>query len=167
MWILSVLPEFIIHIIFTAGVVMTLAGFLFGALPFISKYKLPIQIIGILVLSLGIYLEGGLAHDKVVQLKIKELEVKLAKAETKAAENNLAIQESVVNQNQDVKQKTQTIIKYIDRVVTKEIPVEIQGPEREKIVEVIKFNETCPLPKFVIEQHNAATVLNKAAEGTK
>lgn len=164
MWILSVLPEIAIHLIFSAGVIMTLAGFVLGFIPFINRYKLPIQILGILVLALGIYLEGGLADNKEWQLKVAEMEVKVKEAEAKSATKNVEIQEKVVTKTQIVKEKGKDIIHYVDRIVTKEIPKEIPGPEREKIVEVIKYVENCPVPQLLIDQHNAAAVLNKAAQ---
>jgi hypothetical protein len=162
MFILSVLSETIIHFILLAGVVTTLAGFVFSFLPFISKYKFPIQILGILVLSLGIYLEGGLANEKEWQLKVAEMQVKIKDAEAKSAANNTQIQEVVVTKTEVVKEKGRDIIKYVDRIVTQEVLKEVQGPEREKIIEVVKYIENCPVPQLILEQHNAATILNKA-----
>jgi hypothetical protein len=61
--------------------------------------------------------------------------------------------------------KSQDIIKYIDRWNTKEVIVE--GPERIKREEIIKYVETCPVPAAIIDAHNAAATMNKAAEGAK
>ena len=72
MWILSFLPEAVTHLIFFVGVIGVIAGFVLGFIPFIAPYKLPIQIISILVLSFGLYLEGGLADQAIWQLKVKE-----------------------------------------------------------------------------------------------
>lgn len=163
MWILSILPEFAVHMIFAAGVIATLAGFVLGFIPLINRYKLPIQIVGILVLALGLYLEGGLADYKEWELKVAQMEVKVKEAEAKAGTKNVEIQEKIVTKTQVVREKGRDIIQYVDRVVTKEIPKEVPGPEREKIIEVIKYVENCPVPQLIIEQHNAATELNKAA----
>ena len=73
MWIINWLPEFVVHLIFLAGVVGTIAGFVLGFIPFVSKYKLPIQIISLLLLSLGVYLEGGLAEKHKWELRVKEM----------------------------------------------------------------------------------------------
>lgn len=164
MWILSVLPEIAIHLILSAGVVATLAGFLLGFIPFISKYKLPLQVFGILVLLLGVYLEGGLADKKEWELKVAQMEVKVKEAQAKSGEKNVEIQEKVVTKTEIVKERGRDIVKYVDRIVTKEIPKEVPGPEREKIVEVIKYVENCPVPQLIIEQHNAAAEMNKAAQ---
>ena len=84
MWIINWLPEAFVHMIFLAGVLGTIAGFVLGFLPFIGKYKLPIQIISLLLLSLGVYLEGGLAEKAKWELRVKEMEAKVAAAQAES-----------------------------------------------------------------------------------
>ena len=167
MWILSILPEAAIHIIFGLGILGTIAGFVLGFVPFIKTYKLAVQVISLIVLVLGVYLEGGLADYKEWELKVKELEAKIAQAETKSSEKNVEIQEKIVEKTKIVKEKGRDIIKYIDKWNTKEVIKEVEGPERIKREEVIKYIENCPVPKEMIDIHNQAATLNKAAEGEK
>jgi len=144
MWILSILPESAIHIIFVVGTLGVIAGFVLGFIPFIKSYKLAIQVCSILLLVFGVYLEGGLADYKEWELKVKEMEAKVAKAEAEAANKNIEIQEKVVEKTKIVREKGREIIKYIDREVVKDN-------------EVIKFVEQCPnVPASVIEQMNKA-----------
>lgn len=144
MWILSILPETAIHIIFGIGVLGVIAGFALGFISAIKPYKLAIQICSLLILVFGVYLEGGLADYKEWELKVKEMEAKVAKAEAEAANKNTEIQEKVVEKTKVVREKGQTIIKYIDREVVKNN-------------EVIKYVENCPaIPAAIIEQHNKA-----------
>lgn len=144
MWILSILPESAIHIIFGIGVLGVIAGFVLGFIPFIRAYKLAIQVCSILLLVFGVYLEGGLADYKEWELKVKEMEVKVAQAEAKGAEKNVEIQEKIVEKTKVVREKGRDIIKYIDREVVKDN-------------EVIKYVEQCPnVPATVIEQMNKA-----------
>lgn len=154
MWILSILSETAIHAIFAAGLLGVIAGFVLGFIPFIKRYLLPIRIISLLILVLGVYLEGGLADHKEWELKVKEMETRMAQVETKGAEKNIEIQEKVVEKVKVVREKGKDIINYIDREVVKK-------------EEVVKYIEHCPIPKEVIDAHNAATELNKAAEGKK
>lgn len=154
MWILSVLPEWVTHSIFTIGALGTIAGLVLGFIPIIKKYKLPIQVISLLLLVLGVYLEGGLADNKEWQLKVKDMEVKLAKAETEAANKNTEIQEKIVEKTKVVREKGRDIIQYVDREVVKK-------------EEIVKYIESCPVPKEIIDLHNQATELNKAGEGKK
>lgn len=112
-------------------------------IPIIRKYSLPIKIISVLVLTLGVYLQGGLADYKEWQLKVAELEVKIKEAEAKSAEVNTEIVEKVVTETKVIREKGDTIVRYIDREVV-------------KTEEVVKFIENCPIPQIIIETHNMA-----------
>ena len=153
MWILSFLPDYVTHVIFFVGVIGTIAGFVLGFIPFIAPYKLPVQIISILVLSFGLYLEGGLADQAIWQMRVKEVEAKVAVAEAKSQEKNVEIITIVSEKTKVVHERGKTITKYIDR----EVAVD---------KEVIKFVENCPIPEIIIKTHNAAAQ-NKPLEITK
>jgi hypothetical protein len=167
MWILSILPEAAIHTIFGLGILGTIAGFVLGFIPLIKTYKLAIQIISIFVLVLGVYLEGGLADYKEWELRVKEMEAKVAQAEAQSANKNIEIQEKIVENTKVIREKGRDIIKYVDRWNTKEIVKEVEGPERVRREEVIKYIENCPVPKEMINIHNQAAELNKSAEAKK
>jgi hypothetical protein len=163
MWILSILPDAAIHIIFGLGILGTIAGFVLGFIPFVKTYQFAIQICSIIVLVFGVYLEGGLADYKEWELRVKEMEAKVAQAEAKSANTNIEIQEKIVEKTIVVREKGKDIIKYVDRWNTKEVIKEVEGPERIRREEVIKYIENCPVPKEMINIHNQATELNKAA----
>jgi uncharacterized membrane protein (DUF106 family) len=150
MWILSILPDAAIHIIFGLGILGTIAGFVLGFIPFVKTYQFAIQICSIVVLVFGVYLEGGLADYKEWELKVKEMEAKMAQAEAQSANKNIEIQEKIVEKTKVIREKGRDVIKYIDKEVVKK-------------EEVIKYIENCPVPKEIIDLHNAATELNKAA----
>jgi uncharacterized membrane protein (Fun14 family) len=144
MWILSILPEAAIHTIFGLGILGTIVGFVLGFIPLVKAYKLAIQVISLLVLVLGVYLEGGLADYKEWDLKVKEMETQLAEAKAKGSEKNVEIQEKIVEKTKVIREKGKDIIKYVDREVVKDN-------------EVIKYVEQCPaIPEIIIEQHNKA-----------
>ena len=150
MWIFTILPDAAIHTIFGLGILGTIAGFVLGFIPFVRTYKLAIQIISLLVLVFGVYLEGGLADYKEWELKVKEMEAKVAQAEAKSANVNTEIQEKVVEKTKVIREKGRDIIKYIDREVVKK-------------EEVVKYIENCPVPKDIVDLHNQAAELNKGA----
>jgi len=150
MWILTVLPEWVTHAIFAIGVLGTIAGFILGFVPFVRAYKFAIQVISLLILTLGVYLEGGLADSKEWELRVKEMEAKVAKAEAQSANKNVEIQEKIVEKTKVIREKGRDIIKYIDKEVIKK-------------EEVIKYIENCPVPKEFIDLHNQAAELNKGA----
>jgi hypothetical protein len=82
------------------------------------------------------------------QLKVKEMEAKVAQAEAEAAIMNVEIIEKVVYKDRVIKEKGDEIIKYIDReIVTKE--------------EIVKYVENCPIPQEIIDAHNQAATMGR------
>jgi len=151
MWIFDFTPDYLWHLIFAAGFFGTLIGFVFSFIPLIKQYLVPVRIVSLLLLLFGIFMEGSLWNNNIWEAKIKELELKVAQAETKALEANNQIQEKVVTKTQIVKQKGDDIIRYVDREVVKK-------------EEIIKYIENCPVPKEVVDSHNAAAALNDTAK---
>jgi hypothetical protein len=154
MWILSLLPDWFWHVVTLGGLAALLVGTLLGRIPFVKQYNLPIKLAGLVALLLGIWMEGGVANEAKWQAKVAELEAKVKLAEEAANNKNVEIQEKVVEKTRVVREKGKDIIKYIDREVIKK-------------EEIVKYIEQCPVPKEIIDIHNAATELNKAAEGKK
>lgn len=161
MWIFTIMPEWVTHLVFTIGLLGVIAGFVLGFVPFINKYILPIKIISLIVFAFGLYLEGGLADNKEWELKVKEVEAKVAKAEAESARLNTDLQAALTNKGQVIKEKGDTIIKYVDRYRDREILKTVEGPERVRVEEVIKYVENCPVPKELLNIHNDAAKLNK------
>jgi hypothetical protein len=147
MWIINWLPEFVVHLIFLAGIVGTIAGFVLGFIPFVSKYKLPIQIISLLLLSLGVYLEGGLAEKAKWELRVKEMEAKVAEAQAKAAVVNTEIVEKIVTEKEYIKVKGAKVVEYIDR-------------------EVKVFDSNCTVPEVAIKAHDMSASNEAPPENT-
>jgi phosphoribosylanthranilate isomerase len=93
--------------------------------------------------------------------RAKEMEQKVAEAENKSKEVNVVVEEKIVEKTKIVKEKGRDIIQYIDRWNTKEIIKEVEGPERVRREEVIKYIENCPVPKEIVNIHNQAAGLDK------
>lgn len=148
MWILSFLPDWVFHAITIAGILGTIVGFFLGMIPGIKTYVIPIRIISILLLSFGLFLEGGLADNQVWQARVKEVEAKLAEAEAQSAKENTKIVEKVITKTQIVRTRGNDIIKYVDR-------------------EIIKYDTkfapggVCEIPQEFIKAHNDAAEVPK------
>jgi low affinity Fe/Cu permease len=166
-WILGLLPDWFWTVVLIAGVLGILASWVLKFVPFVSTYRLPIQVGSILALLVGVYFQGVIANEEKWKNEIAALQEKVNEAAVKSNETNVVVQEKIVEKTKIVKEKGQEIIKYIDKWNTKEIIKEVEGPERIRREEVIKYIENCPVPKEMIDIHNQATELNKAAEGKK
>ena len=153
-WILSFIPDWVWTLVLIFGILGTLAAWILKFIPFVSTYRLPIQVASIIALVAGVYFQGVIANEAKWQDKIAELQKKVNEAEVKSKETNIVVQEKIVTKTKIIKEKGKDIVSYIDREVVKK-------------EEIIKYIEQCPVPKEIIDLHNQAAELNKAAEGKK
>jgi uncharacterized membrane protein (DUF106 family) len=153
-WMLSLIPDWFWTLVLISGIIGTLATWVLKFIPFVSTYRLPIQVASIIALIVGVYFQGVIANEAKWQEKIAELQEKVAEAEVKSKETNVVVQEKIVTKTKVIKEKGKDIVNYIDREVVKK-------------EEIIKYIEQCPVPKEIIDLHNQAVDLNKAAEGKK
>jgi len=151
MWLLNLMPDWFYHLIVIVSILGLIVASVLKFVPFVSTYRLPIQVISALLLVFGVWMEGGIVNEAKWEARVQELEEKVKIAEEKSTEKNVEIQERVVTQTKVVKEKGRDIIQYIDREVVKK-------------EEIVKFIENCPIPKDIIDAHNAAATLNKAIE---
>ena len=157
MWLLHLLPDsliaWVVNTILIAGAVVTVAGYFVRFIPFVNTYRIPVQITGILLLTTGVYFQGGYTTEMAWRERVQEVEAKLAAAETRSAEVNTEIVTRVVTQTRIVRERGDDIIRYVDREVVRD-------------QEVIKFVENCPVPEVIVNTHNAAA-LNRPIEEKK
>lgn len=137
MWILNFIPDIFIHLLVLAGIAGSVAGIFLGVIPIIGKYRLPIQVISLVILSVGLFLEGGLSNQKDWRIKVAELETEIAKTRENAAKINTKIVTQVITKKQVIRERGEEVVKYIDR-------------------EVVKYDKSCPIPQSVISAHDAA-----------
>jgi hypothetical protein len=157
-WMISLIPDAVLNwaywVMIITGVTGVLAGWLGKWIPFYGNYVKILQPIGIVLLVLGVWLRGGYDTEMAWRDKVAKLEEQVKIAEQKSQETNTVIQEKVVEKTKVIKGKTEYITQYLDREVVKN-------------QEIIKYIENCPVPKEIINIHNQAAEMNKAAEGPK
>ena len=106
MWILNWLPDFVFHLMLLVGIVAIGSSFVLGFIPFISQYKLPIQVAGIILTVVAVWYEGGIAKDAEYKARIASMELKISKAETEAAEANTKLAEQILKDQARIKDIT-------------------------------------------------------------
>jgi hypothetical protein len=161
MWMLSFIPDWFWILLLCSGFVAIIAA------RFLKLYAIPLKIGGAIAIVASIWFLGGAANEAKWQAKVAEMEEKVKEAEAKSGEANTKIETKIVEKTKVVKEKGEEIIKYIDRYNDREVIKTLEGPERVRIEEVIKYIEKCPVPKEIVDAHNAAALMNKAAEGDK
>lgn len=144
MFLLHFLPDSflqtIINIVLLTGAGLTGIGFLLvGWIPGLRNYKTLVQILGVVLLVLGIYWKGGYGVEMEWRAKVAEMEAKLKAAEEQSKQVNTVIETKVV-----------TKVKHIKDV---QIKLQKEIVEKEKLI-----NGECEVPAEAIE------FLNRAAE---
>jgi hypothetical protein len=157
-WMIGLIPDAMLSLIYwiiiAAGITGVLAGWLGKWIPFYGNYVKILQPVGIVLLVLGVWLRGGYDVEMSWRAKVAEAEARVAAAEQKSQETNTVIEQKIVEKTKVIKGKTEYITQYLDREVVKK-------------EEIIKYIEQCPVPKEIIDIHNQAAEMNKAAEGKK
>ena len=108
MWLLNWLPDFVFHIMLLVGLLAIAVSFVLTAIPFVSQYKLPIQVAGIILTVLAVWYEGGIAKDAEYKIRIAEMELKISRSETAAAEANTKLAEQILKEQARIKDITET-----------------------------------------------------------
>jgi len=139
MWILKFLPDWIFYGIFLVGLIGFAATYLFKYIPvpFIYMYRKPIQIGSVLAIIFGTFMSGAIYDNEAWLDRVKEMEAKVAKAEVESREANSKIESKIETAKQKIVQKQVVVKQYIDR-------------------EVVKYDNSCIIPKEFVEVHNKA-----------
>jgi hypothetical protein len=140
-WVLSLLPEsifiLIYYIMLSAGIVLYIASKLVTWIPMMGQYRLPAEIIGVVLLVVGAFFYGGHGVQKAWLERVAELEAKVKAAESKSQIVNTVIQTKIVERVKIVEKKVE--------VVRKEIEI-----QREVI------NAECKINDIAVELYNKA-----------
>ena len=138
MWILQFLPDWIFHLILLAGLAGLAASFVLKFIPFVAQDRLPIQAAGLILTVLGIWFEGAMSNEAAWQARVKEMELKVAAAETKSAEANLKLTNKLNEQTQKAK--------------------DTRNENKQYLTQYAKdLDSQCRLPNAVVLLHNRAS----------
>jgi uncharacterized membrane protein YeiB len=138
MWILQFLPNWIFYALCLAGI----AAFLVTVFVKILPHAKLIQAGSVVLVLFSVFMVGAISNNDAWLARVRELEAKVAEAEAKSANTNTDIVEKTIVKTQVVKERGQSIVKYVDR-------------------EVVKYDTNCIIPKEFVVVHN------KAAEAPK
>lgn len=150
-WMLSLIPNsfllWFINILLIVGLAGTIAGFFIKFIPLVNQYRLPVQIISIILLVAGVYFKGGYSTEMAWRNKVKAAEERAAIAEEKAKETNVKIETKIVEKIKVVK--------------------EIEIVNRDRIVKEKEYiDKECKVPQVAIDIHNDAAK-NRKPESSK
>ena len=102
-------------------------------------YRKPIQIVSLLAIVFGTFMSGAIYDNEAWEARVKEMEAKVAKAEVESKAANEKINDKVEKVKEKIVQKQVVVKQYIDR-------------------EIVKYDNTCVIPKEFVEVHNKAAI---------
>jgi len=121
----------------TAGIVLYIASKLVNWIPMMGQYKLPAELVGVVLLVVGAYFYGGHGVQSAWQARVAELEAKVKIAEEKSQQVNTVIETKIVERVKVVEKKVEVVKKEIE--VQKEV-----------------INAECKISDVAIELYNKA-----------
>ena len=148
-WMLSLIPEtlfiWIYYVMLTLGLGLYVVSKLVKWLPMLGQYKLPAELIGIVLLVVGAYFYGGYGVQQAWQARVKDLEDKVKVAEEKSQQVNTVIETKIVTKIKVVKENV-----YVNREIIKEVAGK-------------QLDASCSLPRSTVSLHDSAS-RNEVAE---
>jgi hypothetical protein len=142
-WMLSLIPDSLfvwIYYIFTiAGFVLYIGSKLVKWIPMMGQYKLPAELVGVVMLVVGAYLFGGHNVQQAWLARVAELEAKVKIAEEKSQQVNTVIETKIVTKVKVIKENV-----YVNREIIKEVAGK-------------QLDASCSLPKSTVSLHDSAS----------
>jgi hypothetical protein len=139
LFLLSWIPDSVLLTVFYAitaiGLALVCISWFITIIPFINRYRFPIQVIGVAALTVGAYMTGGYGVQMMWKQRVEEVQAKLAAAEAKSQEVVTVIQEKIV---------------YKTKVVH-----DVQTKIQEKIIrDAAIIDAECKVPRVAIDDIN-------------
>jgi hypothetical protein len=147
--VLSFIPDslfvWIYYTMLILGVGLYIASKLVKWIPLMGQYKLPVELVSIILLVVGSYVYGSYSGQSTWLARVAALEAKVKIAEEKSQQVNTVIETKVITKIKVVKEKV-----YVNREIIKEVAGK-------------QLDAQCSLPKSTISLHDSAS-RNEVAE---
>lgn len=128
MWLLDFLPFWIFHLVVLAGIGGILASTVLKFIPFISNYKLPIQVGSAILLAFGLYMEGGVSNQEKWEARVAEVKLEMAKKDAASAEATTKVVTKYVTVDRIVKEKGDAILKEVPKFISEDADAQCVVP---------------------------------------
>jgi len=142
-WMLSLVPDsifvWIYYIMLAVGVGLYITSKLIKWIPLMGQYKLPAELVGVVLLVVGAYFYGGHGVQKAWLARVAELEAKVKIAEEKSQQVNTVIETKIVEKIKVVKENV-----YVNREIIKEVAGK-------------QLDAQCTLPRSTVSLHDSAS----------
>ena len=147
-WLLQLIPDgvfvWLTYLLFGAGVILYVASKLVSWIPLIGQYRLPAELVGVVVLVIAAYFYGGISYRE----QIAEMKQRVRIAEERSQQVNTVIETKIIEKVKVVKENV---------YITREIVRDTAGRQ---------LDAQCSLPRSTVSLHDSASgneIPNRAA----
>ena len=102
MWILKFLPDFVFHLMLLVGLLGLGASFVLKFVPFVTQYRVVIQVVASIMIAVGLYMEGAIGDNNAWEARVADLKLQVAKAEAASAEANGKVQQQLAAKDREI-----------------------------------------------------------------
>jgi len=102
MWVVNFVPDFVFHLLLIAGLLGLAGSFVIDSIPFINTNAKAIQLASAVVLAIALFFEGAISDNASWQARVKELELKVARAETESVEANGKLSKALAAKDKEI-----------------------------------------------------------------
>ena len=138
-WLLQLIPDgifvWLTYLLFGGGVILYVASKLVSWIPLMGQYRLPAELMGVLVLVIAAYLYGGVSYRE----QIAEMKQRVRIAEEKSQQVNTVIETKIIEKVKVVKENV---------YITREIVRDTAGRQ---------LDAQCSLPRSTVSLHDSAS----------
>jgi hypothetical protein len=137
MWLLNFIPDWILHLVALGSLSLLFISFLVsGLIP--VQFRLPAQILGVALVVVSVWLEGGLYNQANWQDQIAAQKQEIARLDAASKEVTVKTVNKYIERTRIVKEKADVIVKEIPKYITQE------------------HDSKCAIPVAAIVLHDAA-----------
>jgi hypothetical protein len=143
----STVIAWVVNGLIIVGIIGVCASWIARWIPFVSAYRGPVQLVGIVCLVLGVYMKGGADVEMKWRGQVKDFQAKIAVAETQSKEAN---------------ERLATEFKNSTKLIE-----EVKNANKASIrANAVKIDSECRVPDVAISLHNSAS-LNQVSNSSK
>jgi hypothetical protein len=142
MFLLHFLPDWLlsgfVNTVLVAGAALTVISYFTTWIPFVTQYRVPAQVVGLILLTAGVYFKGGASAESQWRARVAEQQQKIQIAEVQSRAANRQLSEEI--------QKNQKLNKDIKDAVQADIRANAG-----------KMDGQCTVDSVAIQLHNSAS----------
>src|SRR5512137_1311994 len=109
MWMLSFIPDWIIHFFACVSIIILVLSFLSSNIIPLA-WRLPIQFLSLVLVAGSLWLEGGLSNEASWRAKVAEQQLEIARLETASQQVTVNTITKYIERTKVVKEKADVII---------------------------------------------------------